>query len=130
MSSEQAHKKQPKVLCAEDEHFISELYIRALSNGGYDVTNIIDGEEALTEALTDRYDIILLDIMLPNKTGLDILDELRAPNVKVHAKIIVTTNLEQSEENRKAVEEKADGYIVKAEITPHQLVEYLDQLHI
>ncbi len=119
------------VLCAEDEHFISELYARALNKAGYTVTTIIDGEEALQAALTDRFDVILLDIMLPNKTGLVILDELRKDGTsKVRAKIIITTNLEQSEENRKAVEDQADGYVVKAEMTPRQLVEYLSQFNL
>ncbi len=117
-----------KVLCVEDEHFISELYNRALVKAGYEVKTILDGLEALKEAKTDSYDIILLDIMLPNMTGLDILDELRAPSApKLKAKIIIATNLEQSEENRLAVEEKADAYVVKAEMTPRQLVEFLTQ---
>lgn len=117
-----------KVLCVEDEHFISELYNRALTKAGYDVKTILDGVDALKEAESDAYDIILLDIMLPNMTGLDILDKLRpADGPRVKAKIIIATNLEQSEENRLAVEEKADAYIVKAEMTPRQLVEFLDQ---
>lgn len=117
-----------KVLCVEDEHFISELYNRALTKAGYDVTTVLDGLEALKEAKTDVYDIILLDIMLPNMTGLDILDELRAPDVpQLKAKIIIATNLEQSEDNRQSVEEKADAYVVKAEMTPRQLVEFLTQ---
>lgn len=117
-----------KILCVEDEHFISELYNRALNKAGYEVKTVLDGLEALKEAKTDQYDIILLDIMLPNMTGLEILDQLRAPDApKLKAKIIIATNLEQSEENRLAVEEKADAYVVKAEMTPHQLVEFLTQ---
>lgn len=117
-----------KVLCVEDEHFISELYNRALSKAGYEVKTILDGVDALKEAQTDAYDIILLDIMLPNMTGLEILDKLRAPGTSpIKAKIIIATNLEQSEENRLAVEEKADAYVVKAEMTPRQLVEFIDQ---
>lgn len=117
-----------KILCVEDEHFISELYNRALNKAGYEVKTVLDGLEALKEAQTDKYDIILLDIMLPNMTGLEILDTLRAPDAPpLKAKIIIATNLEQSEENRLAVEEKADAYVVKAEMTPRQLVEFLTQ---
>lgn len=116
-----------KILCVEDEHFISELYNRALTKAGYEVKTILDGVEALKEAQTDAYDVILLDIMLPNMTGLEILDKLRGGEKQIKAKIIIATNLEQSEENRLAVEEKADAYVVKAEMTPRQLVEFLDQ---
>lgn len=117
------------VLCVEDEHFISELYGRALSKAGYIVTNVLDGKQALEEAKTDKYELILLDIMLPSMTGLEILQELRGEDKPaIKAKIIIATNLEQSEDNREAVEQKADGYIVKAEMTPKQLVEYLSHL--
>lgn len=121
-----------RVLCIEDEYFISELYERALTKAGYQVTTIIDGPSGLTEARTNQYDIILLDIMLPNMSGLEILHELRDPakTPDFKAKIIITTNLDQGEEGRNSVETKADGYIVKAEVTPRQLVEFLKQLDI
>jgi DNA-binding response OmpR family regulator len=120
------------VLIIEDEPFISELYIRSLAKSGYTVKVVVDGQEALSEAQTNNYDIILLDIMLPNLTGTEILHRLRdvreTPNLK--AKIIVTTNLELDEQGRAAIEAQADGYIVKAEITPKELVGFLDQLQL
>lgn len=120
------------VLIVEDEPFISELYIRALNKSGYDVKVVIDGQEALQEAKTNTYDIILLDIMLPNLTGTEILHRLRdiRETPSLRAKIIITTNLELGEESRAAIETQADGYIVKAEITPKELATYLDQLQL
>lgn len=119
-----------KILCIEDEHFISELYTRALVRAGYAVKNVVDGVEGLKEAESDQYDIILLDIMIPNMTGIEILSRLRGPEATtpIHSKIIITTNLEQGEQGRAAIEQKADGYIVKAEMTPRQLVEFLNQI--
>lgn len=120
------------VLIIEDEPFISELYIRALNKSGYNVKVVVDGQEALQAAQTNDFDIILLDIMLPNLTGTEILHRLRdvreTPNMR--AKIIVTTNLELDEQGRAAIEAQADGYIVKAEITPKELVTFLDQLQL
>ena len=120
-----------RVLLIEDENFISDLYVRALKAGGYDPDVIVDGQQALKAAQTNAYDIILLDIMLPNMTGTEILNILRdpaqtTPNIK--AKIIVTTNLELGDEGRAAMENKADGYIVKADITPKELVAFLNQI--
>lgn len=119
-----------KILCIEDEHFISELYARALTKAGYEVNVIIDGQQGLAEAKTDKYDIVLLDIMLPTMTGFEVLKKLRDPNEtpNLKAKIIITTNLEQDEEGRAAVESQADGYVVKAEMTPKQLVDFLGQI--
>ncbi|HTE58416.1 MAG TPA: response regulator [Verrucomicrobiae bacterium] len=118
-----------KVLCIEDEHFINELYERALKKAGYQVKMIIDGEEGLHEALTDIYDIILLDIMIPNMTGTEVLKRLRAEKPDLKAKIVITTNLEMGDEDRAAIESQADGYVVKAEMTPRQLAEFLGQLN-
>lgn len=119
-----------KVLIIEDEQFISELYIRALTKAGYEVKVIIDGEQALAEAQTNAYDVILLDIMLPNMTGNEILRRLRdtAETPELKAKLIITTNLEMSDEDRAAIESHADGYIVKAEVTPKEMAVFLDQL--
>lgn len=119
-----------KVLCIEDEHFIGELYARALGKAGYDILVVADGLEGLTEAQTDGYDIILLDLMVPSLTGIEILRTLRDPNKtpSLHAKIIITTNLEQREEIRADIERQADAYLVKAELTPHELVDFIDSI--
>ena len=115
-----------KILCIEDEHFIGELYTRALTKAGYQVTLIGDGQEALKAAQTNEYDIILLDLMIPNVTGIEILRTLRDPsNPPIKAKIIITTNLEQREDVRTDIERQADGYLVKAELTPHELVGFI-----
>lgn len=124
-------KAKRKVLIIEDENFISELYVRALSKKDYDVQAISDGEKALQEAQTNVYDIILLDLMIPNLSGIEILrvlrDPARVPPIK--AKIIIITNLEQREEVRADIESRADAYVVKAELTPHELVDFLDKIN-
>lgn len=121
-----------RVLCIEDEHFISELYARALTKAGYQVDVQLDGRKGLAAAQTDVYDIILLDLMVPNITGIEVLRTLRDPRQtpKMHAKIIITTNLEQRDDIRSDIEAQADGYLVKAEITPHELVDFLARLDV
>lgn len=118
------------ILCIEDEHFIGELYSRALTKAGYQVTTISDGVEGLKAAQTNQYDIILLDLMLPNLTGIEILRRLRdaAQQPPIKAKIIITTNLEQREDVRADIEKQADAYLVKAELTPHELVAFVDKI--
>ncbi len=117
-----------KVLCIEDEHFIGELYARALGKAGYSVDVITDGQKGLEAAQTDDYDIILLDLMLPNVTGIEILQALRGPakTKDLRAKIIITTHLEQREDVRAAIEAQADGYVVKAELTPRELAAFIN----
>jgi DNA-binding response OmpR family regulator len=128
--AEPIQTKSIKVLCIEDEHFITELYSLDLTKAGYDVKVIFDGNEGLKEAQTDAYDIILLDIMIPNMTGVEVLRRLREAAPNLRAKVIITTNLEQREDTRELIEKQADGYLIKAEITPRQLVEFLQTLDV
>ncbi|HVW23592.1 MAG TPA: response regulator [Candidatus Saccharimonadales bacterium] len=116
------------VLCIEDEHFIAELYARALTTAGYQVTVIGDGKQGLAAAETNQYDIILLDLMVPNLTGIEILRALRDPArvPPIRSKIIITTNLEQREDVRADIEKQADGFLIKAELTPRELANFLD----
>lgn len=119
-----------KILCIEDEHFISELYVRALTKAGYAVTVEVDGLRGLKLAQSDDFDIILLDLMIPSITGIEVLRRLRdtQETPKLHSKIVITTNLEQRDDVRENIERQADGYIVKAEITPRELVDFLETL--
>jgi DNA-binding response OmpR family regulator len=119
-----------RVLCIEDEHFIGELYVRALSRRGYAIDVEMDGQIGLEKAQTDSYDIVLIDLMVPTIDGIEILrtlrDQTKTPHLK--AKIIIITNLEQREDVRADIEKQADGYLVKAEITPRELADILDKL--
>ncbi len=118
------------ILCIEDERFISELYARALEKAGYSVTVEVDGKKGLEQARTNNFDIILLDIMLPSMTGIEILKALHdsGDRAKLKARFIITTNLEQKDETKAEIEKQADGYIIKAEVTPKQLVDFLQTL--
>lgn len=118
------------ILIVEDERFISELYARALGKAGYIITTASDGEEALRVATSGTFDLILLDIMLPSMNGVDLLHKMKDPNLQtpMKAKIIITTNMDQKEETKEKVEKMADGYLIKAEITPKELVTYVAQV--
>lgn len=104
--------------------------MRALTKAGYKVDTATDGQEALNAAETNQYDIILLDLMVPTLTGIEILRTLRDPArvPPLKAKIIIITNLEQREDVRNDIEKQADGYIVKAELTPREIVKFLDNI--
>ncbi len=117
-----------KVLCIEDEDFISELYSRALEKEGYEVRIAKSGVEGLAQAKTNTYDIILLDLMIPDILGVDVLKTLRHEMPDLKAKIVITTNLQESDEAREDIERQADAYFIKAEITPKQLVQFLNSL--
>lgn len=119
-----------KVLCIEDDRFIGEMYVRSLQRAGYDVDWITDGQAGLDAATSKPYDIILVDIMLPNKKGDDIIEALRGgkEDLVPQSKIVVMTNYQQDAQERISLEEKVDAYIIKADITPTKLVNALNQI--
>ena len=118
------------ILIVEDDRFIGEMYVRSLKKNGYDVDWMVDGNDGLIAARNKDYDLILLDVMLPERRGTDILEALRGGSEDLipKTKVIVLTNFEQDDESRMAMEKKADGYLIKAEITPSKLLSVIAQL--
>lgn len=118
------------ILCIEDDRFIGEMYVRSLKKAGYEVDWMVDGHDGLVAARNKPYDLILLDIMLPELRGNEILSILRGGEKDLipNTQIIVMTNFEQDEESRMAMAHNASGYLIKAEITPKKLLEAIAKL--
>ena len=118
------------ILCVEDDRFIGEMYVRSLQKAGYDVTWVVDGNDGLVAARNQIFDLIILDLMLPEQRGDQILDALRNNNVDLipNSKILIMTNFEQDEASRKSVMSRVDGYLIKADITPRNLIDVVKQM--
>jgi len=106
------------------------MYSRVLERDGYHVDFAYNGEEGLQKAHSTHYDLILLDIMMPEKTGIEVLHELRGEDGKGHSdtKIVILTNLAQDKTSQEALKARADGYIIKADIVPSQLAGIVSKL--
>jgi DNA-binding response OmpR family regulator len=117
------------ILIVEDDRFIGEMYVRSLKKAGYDVDWMVDGNDGLIAARNKPYDLVLLDVMLPERRGSEILDALRGEEDLIpNSRVIVLTNFEQDDESRMAMESHADAYLIKAEITPTKLLSVIQQL--
>jgi CheY-like chemotaxis protein len=116
-----------KILLIEDDVFIRDIYSRELKKGEYEVVIAEDGETGIAKATSEQYDIILLDIMLPKKTGIDVLRALRsAPEPYKNTPVYLLTNLGQGSIIKQAVDIGAQGYLLKARFLPSQVLETLD----
>lgn len=122
--------KLHKILLVEDNFYIRDIYSITLKEAGYELAVAVDGDEAISKVKSFHPDVILLDIMIPGKSGLEVLKLFRSNDeygVK-EAKIILLTNFVQDETTKAAIDNHADGYIIKADIKPTDLVDLIKQL--
>ncbi len=106
------------ILLIDDDVELSELLGEYLSMEGYELTPVHNGEDGLQQALSGKYDLILLDVMLPKKNGFEVLRNLRA---KSSIPVIMLTARGESVDRVLGLEHGADDYIAKP-YDPHELI--------
>lgn len=100
-----------KVLIVEDEYSLADAIAETLKKEKFNVTIITDGEQGEDEALTNIYDLILLDVMLPHKDGFEILNTLKRE--KIETPVIMLTAKSELSDKLNGLENGADDYITK-----------------
>jgi CheY-like chemotaxis protein len=120
-----------KILIAEDDFFIRDIYSKVFSLSGYQVEVAVDGIDALEKIKTKQYDMILLDIMMPRMTGLDVLKSVRTLSTPAkNTPIFIITNLGQQNVIEDAFKLGMDGYILKSQVSPQQIVDEINNFFI
>lgn len=102
---------------------IADIYVKKFQDAGFEVVNVITGKEVLRVASQAHFDLILLDMVLPEMNGMDVLKELRSGDYDQSTKIVIFSNLNKFENEPEALKNGADGFISKSEFNPSQLVE-------
>jgi len=100
-----------KILLVEDEHKVASFITKGLTENGYMVDLAVDGAEAERMAETNEYDLIILDLMLPKKSGFVVCRNIRQYNEKIP--ILVLTALDSTDDKVEIFEKGADDYLVK-----------------
>ncbi len=100
-----------RILLVEDEKPLAEAISQILKKNNYTVDMVHDGEEGLDYGLSDIYDLILLDIMLPKRNGLDVLKQLRRNNIKTT--VLMLTAKGEIEDKVIGLDTGADDYLAK-----------------
>lgn len=114
---------QRRILIVEDDQFLREFYEELLQTEGFAVESAADGDLAFQKIHEGGYNLILLDIMLPKKDGLQILRELKTnPAKKANGPIVVLTNLGQDAVIKACFENGASGYMIKSALDPNQVL--------
>jgi two-component system alkaline phosphatase synthesis response regulator PhoP len=114
-----------KILIIEDDTFLQGLAANKLSDAGFEVTTASDGDEAVTELSKEKFNCILLDLMLPDISGFDILKSIRETSKSLP--VIVFSNLSDDKDIKKALDLGATDYLVKSNFTLEELVEKIEK---
>lgn len=111
-----------KVLITEDDKFLQKILKIKMEKTGFAVTVAEDGEDALNKIKTDLPDVVLLDMVMPKKNGIDVLKELKADGRSKNIPVIMLSNLTQNEDIQNAMKTGASDYIIKSDVSIDDIV--------
>ncbi len=119
-------KKITKILLAEDDKFISRAYTDGLTRKGFAVSLAMDGNRALEILQKETPDIILLDIIMPEKNGFEVLEEIKKQDRLKKIPVIILSNLGQDVDIQKGLAMGAVDYMVKANFSIIEVVKKIN----
>jgi len=105
-----------KILLVEDDDNLTSVYLSRLDVEGFIVRRVPDGEQALAAAVEFRPDLVLLDVMMPDLSGFDVLNILRNTPETTAAKIVILTARGQDSDKQRAEKLGADDYLIKSQV--------------
>lgn len=110
-----------KILIIEDEPLVARMYQRSLSLDNFDVVVALGGNEGLEKVKTEKPDIVLLDIMMPEPNGMEVLEKLSTDSETKHIPVVIFTNLSGTHDADLAKSKGAVEYWVKKDVDPKDL---------
>jgi len=117
-----------KILIVEDDVFLLSMYTTKFELEGYEVVGAEDGETGFQKISKEMPDIVLLDIMLPNMDGFDVLRTLKADKKVANIPVILLTNLGQKHEIEEGLALGAQDYLIKAHFMPSEVVDKIKKI--
>ena len=117
-----------KIVLVEDDPLLIDIYATKFKEAGFQVAVVDRGNAAAGVIEKERPDIVVLDIVLPQKDGWDILRSVKLNPKTKDIKVVMLSNLGQKEEIEKGMALGAAGYLIKAHYTPSQVVKEIRKL--
>ena len=111
------------IILIEDDSVLAEMYVQKFTREGYGITHALDGDEGLKLIREKRPDLVLLDIMMPKRSGIEVLEELRQDAGTKDLTVILLSNVGDQEYIDKGMALGAAGYLIKSNYTPSEVVE-------
>ena len=123
------NKKSGKnILLIEDDPFLLDIYTTKLAKSGFRVETAIDGQIGLEKLKEKKFDLLILDIVLPHIDGWQILKEIKKNKKLEDLKIFIFSNLGQKEEVEKGFKMGATKYFIKAHFIPSEIVKEVKEV--
>ena len=122
-------KKPNSVLLVDDDEFIRDIYSTKLAEAGIHIAVTEDGKKALDILKEEHFDVILVDIIMPNVNGIELLKKLGERENMEDTKVIVLSNQGQPRDIDKAEEFDIDGYIIKANHVPSEVLDEITSVY-
>jgi len=117
-----------KILIIEDDGFLASIYAQKLELEGYEVAFATNGEDGLKLAQKDKPDLILLDLLMPQMDGFEVLEKVKADPAIQDVKVLVLSNLGQKEDVDRCMKLGAVGYMIKAHSLPEETVKRIKEI--
>ncbi len=111
------------ILIAEDDDFLSRVLVDKLEKEKFTVIHALDGEDALKKMSETPVSLVILDIIMPKKTGFDVIDEMKKNPAMQNIPIIILSNLGQESDKKRAMEKGVLDYFVKSQTSMATVVE-------
>ncbi|ASI34700.1 MULTISPECIES: response regulator [Exiguobacterium] len=111
-----------RILLAEDEDVLRMLVLDTLEDEGYTIDEATDGDEAYQKIMSQHYDLVLLDYMMPGMTGIEVIEKVRRHPDKQQLKIMMLTAKSQQSDRERA-EEIGANYFFSKPFSPLELID-------
>ncbi len=111
-----------KILLVDDDAFLRDMYATKFTENGDVVSTAKAGNEALTILKKEEFDVVIMDMVMPGMTGIQLLEEIHALPKHEGCTYIVLSNQGEHADIEAATKAGADGYIIKAESIPSEVV--------
>jgi len=115
-----------KILIAEDEKALNDAYVMILKRAGHTVKSALDGAEALKITKAYEPDVILLDLRMPEMSGIEFLKAYKLPEKHPKVRVIIFSNLDMQKEIDEAFSLGASKYMLKSWASPSELVRMIE----
>ena len=118
---------EKNILIIEDDEFFRELISKKLLSRGFKISEAIDGKTGLLRVKESKPDLILLDILLPDVDGFEVLSNLKEDSQTMSIPVIILSNLLSKEDVEKGLKLGASNFLIKSQVDSDEIIKIIEK---